>query len=451
MARNRILGGRGFVGGMEAEDDTNTELDPTTAPAVERGLGEQRMEVANIEDAGAAAEDAEADARTLEAQAQVMDEAVDAGTGVDPNTARMAQITVESICDRLDMPRPRKTVIGKEAFADAQTRVSRTRIASESIKDKAKSIWEAIKKMIARIWEMVKSFFLGFTKNRESLEKHLKDIRDSLENVELNAKPDKQDLEGSYAGVLTPGAEDKATKETAVKLLGVVRNLRDFAKELTNFGKKEAFSMLESGTQAEAQNDTNRKAFIKDTIEGAGLEKVDFKGNGEKPENTEYYGALPSGKSLQVTIKESGSNAAGTATTKVSYSISFVENTRNLATRITALDRGGCSDMIDKAIDQCKELKKFDEVYADLQKAGTDLNKAVESGVKATSRIASSGDANLKDDHDRLSDRAARAREVADYIAKAGSVVPHMVFELIKAVGDGVAASRSNLVDKNKK
>ena len=423
------------IGAEDFDDGNGTAPDPELPARVEAAAAEQDAAAQDIDDSVEAIEEAAADQETLEGIADVMDRSVAAGTGIDANAARIAEVAVESICLRLGMDYKPRTGAGMEAFGRSETKLAATKRASEGVKEFAIKIWEGIKAAIKRVWEMVKSFFTGVTKNRESLIQHLKDIRKSLDDVPAGTEMDKKDLEGGFCATLTTGGSDgKLDKGTVIALMdGSGKGVLSVCQKLCEISKTEAKLLL---IGARARDGAPSKGDTVKAIAGS-LTEVQWVGSGREEKETKYFGGLPNGKSLALQV-------GATGTGKETIHISVVENIRNLANRIEALDLAGCSEMIDKAIADSKNLKKMDDVYKELQEAYASLNKAIE-------KLQSVNAAQEKDE-DKKSDmreEAARAREVNDYISKAGTALPNMAFQILKAVGDWVSASRSNLKKKD--
>ncbi len=138
----------------DLEEVTTVEGDGDVGLEPEAEVVEQEATIDSAEDAGDAAAD---DVGTLEEIKDILEEAADNGDGIDATAAKVVEVAVESIMNRLGMEY--NGLVGSaESFSNTRSRVSATRMAAEAIGETVSRAWEAIKKFFKNIWENIKSF-----------------------------------------------------------------------------------------------------------------------------------------------------------------------------------------------------------------------------------------------------------------------------------------------------
>ncbi len=138
---------------------------------VEADVAEVSEQAGEVDDLVTAVEEAEQDSETLSRMADVMEESADSGEGLDETAAEIAEVAVESICNRLGIRTYGRAMPSLESFGGKSSRVTATRISVENIKEWIIKTWEAIKKAFSDMWQRVKAFFERFfTANGRVLE-----------------------------------------------------------------------------------------------------------------------------------------------------------------------------------------------------------------------------------------------------------------------------------------
>lgn len=173
--------GRGLVAAMESADETQVvdEIIPA-ADSAETSLLETAEAGAEVTGTLDDIESAQADSDSLGAIAETMEATEETG-GLDPVAAEVAEVAVESICNRLGVTR-RKYAL--ESFSSKDKRVGATRYAVEEIKDVLKRIWDAIVAAFGKVKEFLKNFFKALIDSNEKLAQRA----DALVNKATNAK-----------------------------------------------------------------------------------------------------------------------------------------------------------------------------------------------------------------------------------------------------------------------
>ena len=152
----------------ETVEEVPAEVEADVA-AVSEDAGELEGQ---IEETDAAAEDTRAlqEIGDVVEESTVPDENGNGGDGLDPVAARVTEIAVEHLCNRIFGKKHsmKKAMPGLEAFGSTSGRVAATKISCEGIKEYAIKAWEALKKawnfIISKIVEFWKKLFDANTK-----------------------------------------------------------------------------------------------------------------------------------------------------------------------------------------------------------------------------------------------------------------------------------------------
>ena len=205
--------GRGLVAAMESAENTPAvdEIIPA-ADSAETSLLETAEAGAEVTGTLDDIESAQADGDSLGAIAETMEATEETG-GLDPVAAEVAEVAVESICNRLGVTR-RKYAL--ESFSSKDKRVAATRYAVEEIKDVLKRIWDAIVAAFGKVKEFLKNFFKALIDSNEKLAQRA----DALVNKATNAKgapKEKEIAAGGFGKALATGGTFK--KATVIEAL----------------------------------------------------------------------------------------------------------------------------------------------------------------------------------------------------------------------------------------
>jgi hypothetical protein len=190
---------------MESADDSTLvdEVIPA-ADSAETSLLETAEAGAEVTGTLDDIESAQADGDSLGAIAETMEATEETG-GLDPVAAEVAEVAVESICNRLGVTR-RKYAL--ESFSSKDKRVAATRYAVEEIKDVLKRIWDAIVAAFGKVKEFLKNFFKALFDSNEKLAQRA----DALVNKATNAKgapKEKEIAAGGFGKALATGGTFK--------------------------------------------------------------------------------------------------------------------------------------------------------------------------------------------------------------------------------------------------
>ena len=224
---------RGFLA-MEEAEVTVGEIEVAVVPAeVEQSVAEVTEQASEIEDDTQAMEDAVEDAAVLDDMVDVAQDTVDAGVGMEPVAAEMADIAVESIYARLGVV---KSTPSMEAFGSSSTRVHATRLAIEDWKDKVKEIWKKVSEWFVALWNKIKTFLADFYLGNDRLAKAADAMKARIAEIS-NKKAAESTFEdkgianafGEGSGA-TFGKADAAIKNHIAATAGFVGSFGDFLK-----------------------------------------------------------------------------------------------------------------------------------------------------------------------------------------------------------------------------
>ena len=277
--------GRGLVAAMESAENT-PGVDETipAADSAETSLLETAEAGAEVTGTLDDIESAQADSDSLGAIAETMEATEETG-GLDPVAAEVAEVAVESICNRLGVAR-RKYAL--ESFGSKDKRVAATRYAVEEIRGVLNRIWDAIVAAFGKVKEFLKNFFKALFDSNEKLAQRA----DALVNKATNAKgapKEKEIAAGGFGKALATGG--------AFKKASVIESLAGMPAWLT--------STMASTTQKPSFADklkemiADQKAF--DSYQLAAFKETGFKASGSEGGMATFTGKeLVGGRAFRV-------------------------------------------------------------------------------------------------------------------------------------------------------
>jgi hypothetical protein len=193
---------KGVVAAMEEAEaaiveEGNTELQAAAAET-EAPLAEISEAGAEIDSGVENSEQAVNDAETLEKTADVMEKTIESGEGMDETTAEIAEITVESACNRLGITRTKLSI---ESFGSKLTCLEATRIAKEETQGFASKAYQGIKAFLVRIYEAIKQFILGIFDASQRLINYADKIIEAANKIS-SEKSDKLAFSSKFAAIV---------------------------------------------------------------------------------------------------------------------------------------------------------------------------------------------------------------------------------------------------------
>lgn len=353
--------------------------------------------------------------------------------GMSEQTAQLAQIHVESICNALRYPVKTSPIPASENFGSAGSKLQSTRLASEGIADRAKSMFEAVKKFFKKVIDMASNAWSGLWNNAMLLEKRL-DMMEKKVN----------DLKG------TPGS-DQIECKSALKLIGQKAfSVDSIKKSITAINA--AAGVLEDGKQE----------IISAT--------TDFNGIIKNPDNFKAYGA----EALQARAKKLGANdfetKDGSSVGKTDVmpggrvAVFTVTETEGVGSLAVSIERDEMKDVTEKMAPLSKAelqsslkaareiftaLKKQKETTSSLKSFGSSVEKIIGdiSGLEKNVKTGLEGDA-LKEHEKRVAAAVSSIQSmyitVGNYCTKMVTLAPVMSGEIVRGVLDIVGKSASS-------
>ena len=396
-----------------SNDEVVAAQTATEVEAAASELGETGAEAEKYADgidtaAGAAEELGEVEAK--------LEEGVESGEGVSAETAEMAEIAVEAICAKVGISARRERIMpAMESFGSSNSRLAATKLALEGIKETAQRIWESIKKAAVHVWNVIKSFIAGLFKSRTMLEKHLKNLKERVNNA--SGTPKSKTFSTAAKAFSIDGKANPSTVET---ILTEAADLDEMAKAMSA-------AVEELVTRAREKKDV--KAELKelfDYIKKSGLSR-------NIGDNRVAVGYLVGGRSFVVT--DGKDDAAGT------FAVEVTE--KNPAKEIDAPTKEQIGKVIDQALKVIELLKAFDKISKSLEKT----NKLTIDYADKMIRLR--GEA--EDKKSEANDAAKALRSATTMMAKIGVAMPNMMFGAAKAAADYANAGINNLDKEEKK
>lgn len=217
--------GRGLLASFENEEDT-VDAAPMVEDAdnAEAALADAGEVQADINEAEGVVDQAIEDSETLETVASQLESREQSG-GATPEEAEMAEITVESICNRLGIAR--NPMQSMESFSSRSSRVRATRLSVEGIREVGDTIWKYIVKIYKKIKEWVLKAWDYLFDARTKLLARAKALEARLENVE--GTPKESVIQGGFIKDLMVGNEFTDVKNTKTELAAAVKKVKDAA------------------------------------------------------------------------------------------------------------------------------------------------------------------------------------------------------------------------------
>lgn len=413
-----------LVASLENLDEVvpgDTELVPATAAEVEASTGDVNNQEQEIEQLAVSVEEAIADETALTDVADNMQESVDTGEGMSEEHADMAEIAVESICQRLGFSREQHGSVlpSMESFKSKGSRLSATKIALEGVMDRLKTAGKGIVEWLKQLWEKVKSFVAGLLNHRGMLDKHLKSLKEQAAKLDAGLKKKEEKLKIGAAGSLTvDGKADAATAATVLKETSQLLDNSVFAvAKITDI----------KGTDVKVAAATIKSVLSK------GLTKVTVE---KGAEGAEFYGHLTGTDAIGVKEKKVGDNEI--------FELVFGAVGKK-ATEIEALDQAGIQRVVTEAQTALKGLQAADKIRSEADKAAKAAINALEAVMKVAETANTGEDGKAPEGSAKNKDAIAAIRSLSLSASRLAAFAPGVSFKAIKATADYAAASIRNL------
>jgi hypothetical protein len=141
---------------------------------VESAVADLNTDAGEVSDLTTAIEDAVAGAEDLEDLHSVMADSAESGEGLNETGAKVAEIAIESLYNRLGIKA--RPMPGLESFGSTQSRATATRVGMEGVMDGIKKVWESIKAAFIAMWNKIKGWYKNLFDANIKLGKEAKEI-----------------------------------------------------------------------------------------------------------------------------------------------------------------------------------------------------------------------------------------------------------------------------------
>jgi hypothetical protein len=399
MRQNRNYG---IVARLAVEDIENNAVvvgeEPVAAPveagadSVEAELVEVNSDIVEVAQDEAIVDDAAEAVDELEETAVAL-ESIAANGGLDRNGARVLNLHLASINRRLGYPDNHKTM-SVESFGGTADKVSSTKLAAESIADKAKELWGKIVEMfrsavqaIVNVWNRL---FDGATKLKARAENLTKAANTAkaagggtFENQTLAANL-------SIGGVVDVKKAAAAVVHEASFLQAMTKASVQFAEQATRLIESGDTGLLTQLTQSVQGPATQGFAKVSDPASvgmaapGEGLELM-------KSEE------LPGNKAVVAIVPVAGATAA--ALGKVGYKLGTFDASKKVAEKneLPVLSSGDIEAIAKQVAQAADHLLSYKSAQKEAEAVAKKVIALAEKKAKETVRAEAGADAGVVD------------------------------------------------------
>lgn len=413
------------------EGTGSDETLPETTAAAQEAHEEITSAAANVDEVIEATQEGVDASTELTQHADNVAAQIDKGEGLSEDAAKATEIAIESIRNRLGLPKRVGRMPSMESFKSPRSRVEATKVALEAgIVDTLKAIWKRITEFASMVVDKVKNIVASLTKNYEKLEEQIKALKERASNAK--GEKDKSTIDSAkLAGAFS--IDGRANVGTLEQTLAKVSKLVDEAPALLTHTEKTARDYGNERSIEQAKETLNFYVGEFTRIFGAPDPTT------KDQVTTNKYKDFPGGKTLVVEVTSKKES--------VSIGISL-EAGKTVASSFDAVESGSqVSGILDKLL---VEAKKGNKIKADLAKsesAAKAISKSATDHSKALDKIASNDkDSGINREKLRLSaDTVNSALKVVTFVS---SRIPAVHFDTVYRGVQLSQALLSNLKDK---
>lgn len=441
----------GAIGGAGTDEDAVAAAE--TATEVEQTSSETNEVANNVTEVDTGIGNA---AEAAEGLAEVQDtvaEKVESGEGMTESEAEFAEMAVEAYCKMVGISAKKSRIFPTmENFGGKGSRLRATKLVLEGISDTLKTIWEAIKAAIARAIEMVKSFFNGFIKSRESLEKHYNNLEQRLSDLPSNAKKNKDSFSTCAALFTYDGKSNKDTIKTILEgsnslLVSIPSAVTDVTSMVQKGYELAATQSVSNGDWGAKMSEAIVK-IAKETSTGgtARTAKDGADGSVTITEN------CPLVDNHRLVVQHTAAKENGTPKLKVSIEKSEI-GSKDLSSSITAPDAGEMKDILKQGRNTLKLLREHDRTSGLAIKAMENMKKHADDMIKISGEIkvaATTDTSKQSDEKEKARKMSTIVKDMTSTLLEFAAKAPNYVFKAAKGAADYVAAGMSNMKVENK-
>lgn len=354
---------------------------PLVEDTAEEAIGDANVAAADIEAAEDTISNVQEDASTLDSLADSM-QASEATGGMDESAAKIAQVAVERLMERLQMS-DRKTLPAMESFGGHTSKLKATRIAVENIREQVKTVMQALYNMLVKAYEFVKNFMKAALDGNQRLKKRAEELLAALEKTDGTASV--QTLEdAAFAKALAIKGE--------VSAKGVVDGLTSTGSSIE--GLATLSHIVAESMKASKEVSllvTSAESFagftFKDVTEGS-WEAVSDDRYGKAEEGYNYFtlkgDELPGGKTFVVYAKsnpESGQDSFDAAINTKMTIESVGEDAEVKTVPVATLEEAKA--IVKGVIELCDKVEAAKGTLAEIENLQSEMAKEAKSAIAA--------------------------------------------------------------------
>lgn len=388
--------GRGLLASFENEEDT-VDAAPMVEDAdnAEAALADAGEVQADINEAEGVVDQAIEDSETLETVASQLESREQSG-GATPEEAEMAEITVESICNRLGIAR--NPMQSMESFSSRSSRVRATRLSVEGIREVGDTIWKYIVKIYKKIKEWVLKAWDYLFDARTKLLRRAKALEARVDKVE--GTPKEAVIQGSFVEPLSTKAGFEGIKNAA-NLADCVKAINDTAKVRIGDEVGAAVTALETKANDGAEK---VKAVIDKIFTSLG---VDVKGKISKPKDDKNYKSVfdkDLGNEVPVIVASGDFSAA--PTDKESGKV-YLKAKVEVVKQVTKFNKDFKAKVLTES-EMSTAISAVVSALEDLEETNKDIKKYQSELEKAIKKFESVGQSPSNDTASKEANKAAK-------------------------------------------
>lgn len=153
---------------------------------------------------------------SLEQIADIIESSQDVG-GISQSTASITKTVVECICNDLDLPEQRSSVISVESFSSSSSRLRLSMEAMEDIKKKIEYIWGLIISGFTSILQFIRKAVIAYKSDMGKQKEELEKLREIYRNIK-NVDPAESELTGVLHQILLNNNSASAKSSEVIAL-----------------------------------------------------------------------------------------------------------------------------------------------------------------------------------------------------------------------------------------
>lgn len=417
----------------EGEVELNTDVVPEVEMDAEVAAADTGEAAAEIEELTEVVEDAVNEVETLGEITDNLEQKVEEGEGVSPETVEIAEIAVEAIYKKLGIKSSVKPMPAIENFKSKNSAQASLRVAVEGMGETIKNVWKKIVAVLKGIWQKIVDFFSKFFANAEKVKKAAQAIKDQAAKAKGTKKEDKLKL----GGVAKAFGDEKG----AFKMDEVLSNHDGVSKNISGSldGLRAASDSLEgfikNPTGGLPEGFSSKLKSVGEKLATGVTSDTSTETEGQDSLVVNKMGPFVGGQ--YVTVKYGAGR----------FGVSFGGSSKAASEELPALDAAGAgkvADTVIKLMDTTLEIKKNQSKIEAVQKAGI---KVAESVISLADKIADTAENNSETKAGIAKARSALV-EVSNASGRLTSLLPALNVRAGKFALNYASASLKNLEEK---